>query len=233
MTQVADRPVMRQRELAVVAGCFLTYGAIFFDRLVPLYLVVLIAGDLGAPTAAQGTLALLIGLGWAASMPLLRVTTGRVDDRTRVVGGVTLAAVLGFASAGSGSSAASVVLRGLGGITAAGSDTVPPRWAVFGILLLCGVAMGSLPLMISIVPAEAVATGDVGRALLAPIAVGEIVGSAALPLAAGAAAIPLGFPVVVTLTALGVIGLVPISMLLRPMDPGGGARPGDVGGACG
>ena len=51
------------RELATVAGSFLTYGSMFFNRLAPLHVVALIATELGVPSAAEGTLALLIGLG--------------------------------------------------------------------------------------------------------------------------------------------------------------------------
>jgi hypothetical protein len=41
----------RGGEVATVGGAFFTYGAIFFDRLAPLYLVALIAQDLGLPAA--------------------------------------------------------------------------------------------------------------------------------------------------------------------------------------
>lgn len=394
----------------MVAGCFFTYGAIFFDRLAPLYLLGFISADLGVPTAAEGTLALLIGLGWAAAMPIVRVTSGRVDDRTRLLAGVAVAALCSLASAGAGSWLVFVVLRGLGGIASgsaspaitaltfiaapahrrgldlgivqsatrivgslvspvavtavavaagwrpavvlsaallgvgalvvrlavpgggqrpgsassadpfalhpggrrntalctvacvllltwltvwsqsaiplvrawldvgpdaagrlvglfgigsgaaallvplisdrlgrrgalaigsllggvggiaigvlAGAGAQPARPAVVGLLLLCGVSMGGLPLVISIIPAEAVASGDVGRALLGPIAFGEIVGAAALPAAVAVAAIPLGLPAVVALTSAGVMGLIPISILLRPLDQAEGpARP--------
>ncbi len=397
----------RARELSVIAGCFFTYGAIFFDRLAPLYLVGFIAQDLGVPTTAQGTLALLIGLGWAAAMPILRATAGRIDDRTRVVGAAMFAGLCSLASAAAGSWVVFVLLRGLGGVAAgsgspaitgitfatapaprrgsylgivqsatrivgslvspvvvtavtvavgwrpaivvsgalllvgavvtrvavpggslrhgsrpraepfslrpggrrntalctvacvllltwltvwsqssvplvrswldlgpdaagrlvglfgvgsgaaallvplvsdwlgrrgalavgsllggaggvavgslAATGTVPPRAAVVSLLLLCGVSMGGLPLVISIIPAEAVATGDVGRALLGPIAWGEVVGAAALPAAVAAAAVPLGLPAVILLTGAGVIGLVPISVLLRPLAHAEGA----------
>jgi MFS family permease len=398
------------RELAVVAGSFFTYGAIFFDRLAPLYLVGLIARDLGVPSAAEGTLALLIGLGWAAAMPMLRATTGRVDDRTRVVVASVLAGIASLASAAVGGWVLFVALRGLGGLAAgsgspavtsivfaaaplqrrgldlgivqsstrivgslispvvvtavavaagwraaiaasavlllggavvtlvtvpgrgspndlgttsaafslrpggrwniglctvgcvmllawltvwsqssvqlvrswlgvgpdeagrlvglfgvgsglaalivpissdrigrrralalasilggvgaialaslAATATVPPLWAVVSVLLLCGVAMGGLPLVISLIPAESVAEGDVGRALLAPIALGEIVGAAALPALAAVVASRLGLPAVMALVGAGVLSLAVISALLRPLDPVEGAAAG-------
>ena len=91
--------------------------------------------------------------------------------------------------------------------------------------MLAGSAMGGLPLCISIMPAETVASGDVGRAVAVPIAGGEVVGSAALPALAAWAATALGRPVVLMLGAGGVLSLVLLSRLLRPLDPasdGGG-----------
>jgi MFS family permease len=394
-------PTGRGGELTTVAGTFLAYGAVFFDRLAPLYLVALIARDLGVPSAYEGTLALLIGLGWAAAMPLVRGTSGRYSDRNRIVVGAVVAAAFGALSAAAGGWVVFVLLRGIGGLAAAtgapaatslvfaaapahrrgldlgivqsstrivgsliapivvtvvavqagwrtamivsagllllsalllawavpegrpsarpqpastpyallpggqrnvvlctvacvlllawltvwsqsavplvqgwltvdadaagrlvgwfgvgsgiaallvplSSDrigrraalatgaglggaggmavgmlatagAVPPRPVVIALLLLAGVAMGGLPLVISIVPAEAVASGDVGRALTGPIAGGEILGAAALPAAAAAAAVPLGLGTVVAITAGGVLALTLVSALLRPL----------------
>jgi hypothetical protein len=87
------------------------------------------------------------------------------------------------------------------------------------ILFLGGVAMGGLPLVISIIPAEAVASGDVARALTGPIAGGEILGAATLPLVAAAAAVPLGPATVLAITAAGVLAVAMISGFLRaPID---------------
>lgn len=94
----------------------MAYGAVFFDRLAPLVLVSVIARDFQVPSAADGTRALLVGLGWAAAMPILRATTGRVDDRTRVVVASMLCGLAGIASAAAGSWAVFVLLRGLGGL---------------------------------------------------------------------------------------------------------------------
>ena len=66
-----------------------SYGSISFDRLAPLYLVALSPRDLGVPSAAEGTLAPMIGFGWALAMPIVRTTTGRFDDRSRIAAAAT------------------------------------------------------------------------------------------------------------------------------------------------
>lgn len=391
------------REIATVAGSFLTYGSLFFDRLAPLYLVALIAIDLGVPSAAEGTLALFIGLGWAAAMPVVRATTGRFDDKTRIAVAAVASATFSLLSATATGWLWFIALRGLGGIAAgsgspaftslmftvaparrrglemgvvqastriigslvapivvtavtvvygwrqamtvsalllmasvvvfllavpgghrrpgskspmegfawreggrrhmvlcavgcimllawlniwsqssvslvgswldlsadeagrrvglfgvgsgigalllpiasdrigrrpaiaigavlgggagiatgafAALEIIPPGWIIVSVILLCGVAMGVLPLTISIVPAEAVASGDRARALLIPIAAGEILGAALLPVLAGAMAAPFGHAVVVGLSGAAVFGLVIVSVLLRPLGP--------------
>lgn len=398
----ADTPRARRGgEIATVAGAFVAYGSIFFDRLAPLYLVALIAQDLGVPSAYEGTLALLIGLGWAAAMPLVRASSGRLGDRDRVITGAVVAGLLGIASAGAGGWVAFLAFRGFGGMAAASGSpaatalvfaaapprrrgldlgillsstrlvgslvspvvvtavtvaagwrtamvvsgvvllagaallalavpgeprtvrsgraavtfawlpdgrrnvtlctvacvvllawltvwsqssvplvqrwlvvdadaagrlvslfglgagaasllvplwsdrigrrvafaaavvtggagglavgvlaahgTTPPRPVAAAFLVLAGVAMGGLPLVISIIPAEAVATGDVARALVGPIAGGEVLGSAALPTLAAILAVPLGHGAVVAGAATGVLGLVTVAALLRPV----------------
>jgi MFS family permease len=394
----------RGGEAATVAASFVAYGAVFFDRLAPLYLVALIAADLGVPSAYEGTLALLIGLGWAAAMPVVRATSGQLGDRDRILLAAVVSALLGLASAAAPGWVVFVALRGLAGLAAASgapaitslvfsssppsrrgldlgivqsstrivgslvapvvvtavtvsagwrpaivvsavlvlvgavtllvtvprggaprrrrvatdhayalhpggrrnvvlctlacvlllawltvwsqssvpliqgwlgvdadaagrlvgwfgvgsgvaallvpivsdrvgrrgalaagsaiggsgglvagvlaaTGAVPPRAVVVTVLFAAGVAMGGLPLVISIVPAEAVASGDVGRALTGPIAGGEVFGSAALPAAAAVLAVPLGLAVVVAISAAGVLGLVVLSALLRPLEP--------------
>ncbi len=391
------------REFATVASSFLTYGSVFFDRLAPLYLVALIASDLGVPSAAEGTLALLIGLGWALAMPVVRATAGRFDDRTRILAAVVVSAGFSLLSATATSWLWFIVLRGVGGIAAgsgspvftslmftvappsrrglelgivqastriigslaapivvtavtvaygwrqamvvsallllasvvvfvlavpggrtrpgsataqerfvwrkggrrhmllctlgcivllawlniwsqssvglvegwlqvsadeagrrvglfgigsgigalaipilsdrvgrrsaialgailgggggvavgvmAGLEVVPAGWIIGLAILLCGVAMGNLPLTISIVPAEAVASGDRARALLIPIAAGEILGAALLPVIAAVLAAPFGYPVVVAAAGGAVCSMLIISVLLRPLGP--------------
>lgn len=392
-------------ETATVAGAFLLYGSVFFDRLAPLYLVGLVAADLGVPSAAEGTLALCIGLGWAVAMPLVRATTGRWSDRSRILVAAGLGGTISLVSATAGGWVVFVLLRGLGGLAAgsgapavtslvfsaapedrrgrdlgivqsstrllgslvspvvvtavavaagwraaiatsgavlllggvllallvparrgggvvvgttrhdfayrpggrrnvvlctvgcglllgwltiwsqssvaivrdwlavgpdaagryvglfgvgaaagallvpvvsdrigrrtalalagalggggglalgamAAADWRPPSVVVWVVLVLAGAAMGGLPLCISIVPAETVASGDVGRALTIPIAGGEIIGSATLPAVAAWAATRLGRPTVLMLGAAGVLVLLVLARLLIPLDDG-------------
>lgn len=389
-----------RNEVATVSGAFLLYGSVFFDRLAPLYLVGLVAADLGVPSRVEGTLALCIGLGWAAAMPLVRSTSGRWPDRTRILVAAGVGGTLSLLSAAAGGWLLFIVLRGLGGLAAASgapsvtalvfgsapadrrgrdlgivqsstrllgslvspvvvtavavasgwraaivtsgvvllvgavvlallvppapggalgrpghrpfsyrhegrrnvllcaigcglllgwltiwsqssvallrtwldvgpdlagryvglfgfgaataallvpvvSDRIgrraalalagivggggglalgamaaagvrPPLVVVWAALFLAGTAMGGLPLCISIVPAESVATGDVGRALTGPIFTGEVVGSAALPAVAAWAAASVGRPAVLMAGATGVLALLVIAWLLRP-----------------
>ena len=124
------------RELPTVTGTFLAYGALFFDRLAPLYLVALIADDLPVSRDSQGTLALAIGLGWAGSMVLARWASSRWGNRHRILAAAAGVALLGVASAAVTSWIAFVVLRGLGGllagtaapaVTALSFAAAPPR----------------------------------------------------------------------------------------------------------
>lgn len=398
-------------EARAVAGLFVAYGAIFFDRLAPLYLVAMIASDLGVPSAAQGTVALLIGLGWATAMPLSRLASGRWSDRRRILVAAIGAAVCGVASALAPGWLALIALRGLGGVCAGtaapavtslafaatpahrrgldvglvqsstrllgslaspavvtavalavdwraalvtsalvlvggaltllavvgpqptpaprrdasasaklafhpggrrnmvlsavacvlllfwitsysqsavplvqqwlavnadvagrivggfglgagvaavvvpiASDRVGRRMALAAaaligglgglglalaagaglalsttaaavLVVLGGVAMGGLPLVISIVPAEGVARGDVGRALLVPIASAELIGSASLPAIAAAVAAEIGPATVLGVSAAAVLAVVAVSAALEPLEPRSAARP--------
>lgn len=412
MTPRSREEIGPAREVATIGGAFLTYGSIFFDRLAPLYLVALIARDLGVPSAAEGTLALMIGFGWALAMPIVRTTTGRFDDRSRIAVAAVMSAGCSLASAAAPSWIWFVAFRGLGGVFAGsgspaftslmysvaparrrgldlgivqsstrligsmvapvvvtavavaagwreamvvsalilissvglflltvpggrrrpgaqaakepfawrrggrrnmvlcalgcvillawltiwsqssvtlvegwlgvGADeagrrvglfgigagvgalllpitsdrigrraavaigglvgggagvavgvlaalaVVPPDWVVGTTVLLSGTAMGVLPLTISIVPAEAVASGDRARALVIPISSGEVLGAALLPVFAAVLAVPLGHATVVGLAAAAVLGLVVVSWLLRPLEEeavGGAAGP--------
>jgi hypothetical protein len=110
--------------------------------------------------------------------------------------------------------AATAVVGGFGGLAIglfAAYGVVPPQPIVIATLVLSGVALGALPLVISIIPAEAVASGDVGRSLLWPIATGEVIGAAALPAVAAAAAVGemLKPPLVLSPAALASPGVSP------------------------
>lgn len=387
------------REVPTVAGTFLAYGALFFDRLAPLYLVALIASDLSVSREGQGILALTIGVGWAGSMALARWASGRWGNRRRILVAAAGVSLLGAASALVSGWTAFVILRGLGGLLAGtaapavtalsfaaapahrrGLDlgvvqsstrllgslvspvivtavaaavdwraalltssgfvvvgaialvvlvpTVPPppgdnassatpilhrggcrniwlctassvalvmwlivvsqgggpllqAWLDLGVaeagrllslsgvgawlatlvvplgsdrlgrrgalaasslaggvaglgvaiaasgsaggwltaallMTLSGVAMGGLPLVISIIPAEAIASGDVGRALTAPIIGAELLGGAMLPAVAFAAAARVGLPFVLGIAAVLLLLVTTLSFALRP-----------------
>lgn len=116
----------------VVGGTFLLYGAVFFDRLAPLYLSSTIAQEYGVPRGLEGTLPLAIGVGWAISVLLASRLSGRLTHRHRAILAGVGAAVFGAASLVSGSWLAFVVLRGLGGVLA-GSSAQPVTALVFAV----------------------------------------------------------------------------------------------------
>ena len=86
------------------------------------------------------------------------------------------------------------------------------------LITFSGVAMGGLPLVISIIPAEAVASGDVGRALAAPIIGAEILGGALLPAVALASAGWVGAPAILGVAA-GLLLLVAASSFALRTPP--------------
>lgn len=390
------------REWLTVSVCFTVYGALFLDRLAPLFLVALIARDLGVPSAAEGTLALLIGVGYAAAMPIVRATSGRWRDQPRIRVTMLLTAAIGAMSAAAPGWAVFIVLRGISGLAAGagapainvlvftssrdhrrgrnigivlsstrwvgsfiapivvtavtvatswrialivsaallavstifltrlqdpathgrgrppapatfalhpggrrnlavcavgcsvllawlviwsqsglalfeswldmgparagqtmalfgisagiaslavpyasdrlgrraalqGSSvlggaggvllaimamvgTTPPAWALAAAVLASGVAMGGLPLVLALIPAETVATGDVSRGLLVPIAAAELIGAATMPALAAVLAARMGLASVLGIAAAAVLSFVVLAGLLRPMD---------------
>lgn len=116
------------REVPTVTGTFPVLGSLFFDRLAPLYLVALIAEDLQVSSGQQGLLALTIGLGWAGSLVLARLASGRWGYRRRILVAAAGVSLLGVASAMAGSWTAFIVLRGLGGLLA--GTAAPPITAL-------------------------------------------------------------------------------------------------------
>lgn len=107
-----------------VTAAFLAYGAVFFDRFAPLFLLTAIVVDLPIAPSLRGTLPFALGLGWAIAVLLTRVVAPRVGDRDRLVVALVLAGVFGIASASVESWAVFVVLRGLSGVFA-GSTAQP------------------------------------------------------------------------------------------------------------
>lgn len=120
-----------------------------------------------------------------------------------------------------------LLLASVTGVVVGGTIAVLTAWGIGTVLVavvlvtLAGVAMGGLPLVISLIPAEAVRRGDVGRALSAPIVAAEIVGGALLPLGAFALASVVGLPTVIG-GAAGLLGvLAAASRFLRPPQAAG------------
>ena len=104
---------------------------------------------------------------------------------------------------------------GLGVMIAASGSTGGPL-AAAALMTLSGVAMGGLPLVISIIPAEAVASGDVGRAVTAPIIGAELLGGAVLPAVAFAVAGQVGLPAIFGIAAALLLLVAALSFGLRP-----------------
>jgi hypothetical protein len=76
--------------------------------------------------------------------------------------------------------------------------------------------MGGLPLVISIIPAEAVASGDVGRAVTVPVIGAEALGGAVLPAVALAASGWVGMSAVLGILAALLLLVAALSLALRP-----------------
>lgn len=95
------------------------------------------------------------------------------------------------------------------------TDLALPQPLVAVLFGLAGVAMGALPLVLSIVPAEAVARGDVGQALRVPIVTGELVGGALLPAIALAGWVSEAVSIAVVAAAL--LAASAASLQLRPL----------------
>jgi len=105
-----------ERAAPTVAAAFLAYGAVFFDRLAPLFLLTTILRDLPVTVSLEGTLPLTVGLGWALAVPMTRIAARRLGDRDRLALGLVIAGVLGLASALTTSWLTFVLLRGIAGV---------------------------------------------------------------------------------------------------------------------
>lgn len=125
--------------------------------------------------AAAGRLLAWFGVGSTVAAVLVPSWS----DRSRA----TALVVSSLASAVSGT------VLGLAALTG-----VQPPWLLVGVVLaVAGVGLGGLPLAISVIPADAVADGDVDRAVEVPIIGAELIGGALLPAIAFALVPRLGF----------------------------------------
>lgn len=155
--------------------------------------------DLGV--AEAGRLLSLFGVGaWLATL-VVPLASDRIGRR----GALAVASLVGG-------------VAGLG-VAIAASESAG-GWLTAAVLMtLSGVAMGGLPLVISVIPAEAIASGDVGRALTAPIIGAELLGGAVLPAVAFAAAARVELPLIFGIAAASVLLVAASSFALHSPPP--------------
>lgn len=135
--------------------------------------------------ARAGRLLSMYGLGgWVAALAI-PAASDRLGRRVALV----LASLVGCLG---GLALALPALSGAGGAATVYAAVM---------MALSGVAMGGLPLVVSIIPSEAVSWGDVGQALVGPVVGAEIVGAAIIPSLALIWAARLGAPAVIALGA--------------------------------
>lgn len=163
----------------------------------------MLTGWLDISAAAAGRLLAVFGFGAFAAAALVPALSDRIGRRP---------AILFACGVGGGAGLALGMLAASGALALAGVAAV--------LLGLSGMVLGALPVAASVLPAEAVAGGDVGRSMLAPMVGGEIVGAALVPLlvarfvseSGGAAA-------GVAATALLVLAVVGVAPALRRPQP--------------
>ncbi len=152
--------------------------------------------DLGV--AEAGRLLSLFGVGaWLATL-VVPLTSDRLGRRLALAASSLIGGAAGL------------------GVTIAANGPAGGWFTAAALMALSGVAMGGLPLVISIIPAEAIASGDVGRALTVPIVGAEIFGGALLPAVALAAAGQVGTPDVLGAAAVLVLSVAVLSLALSP-----------------
>jgi predicted MFS family arabinose efflux permease len=153
----------------VVAG-FLLYGALFTDRLAPLFLAERIGRSFDVGGAALGLLPFAIALGWTLGLAAGRLSSRWLTLRQRVVVGTFLTAAASCASALAPTYVVFLLLRLLGGVAA---NVVSPA-----LIALC---------------VRAVAADRRGTALGVVQSSTRITGSFLAPIALTAAVVPFGW----------------------------------------
>lgn len=155
---------------------------------------------LGIDVATSGRV--LAGFGVGSTIAVLGVSAW--SDRSRaaaLAGSATAAGLAGMAV----------------GLTAMAGTTLPLP-VVTVLLAVAGLGLGTMPMAISVLPADAVAAGDVDRAVELPIISAELLGGALLPAAALTFATTVGFEVVLVVcgAAFLVLAAAGASVLRRP-----------------
>lgn len=199
----ALRPGGRRRIVASAVACTLLVGwlMVFSQSAVPI-----VADWLDVGAAEAGRVAGLFGVGGAVATLLLPASSDRIGRGAALALGSGVGGAAGLA---------------LAVMSAAGF--APPVWVAGATVLAAGVALGALPLVLSVIPGEAVARGDPGRATAWPIATGEVLGGALVPATVAAAAVHVGPPVAVGAVAAGALLLTALAPALRPAPPARGA----------
>lgn len=183
----------------VVLGTVATVAALAWMTVLAQNGLPMLTGWLDVSPTAAGRLLSAFGVGAFAAAVLIPALSDRIGRRPAVLLACGAGGAAGLAL---GTLAASGALA-LAGVAAA-------------LLVVSGSVLGALPVAASVLPAEAVAGGDVGRSMLAPMVGGEILGAALVPLvvarfvsdAGGAAA-------GVVATALLVLAVVAVAPFLR------------------
>ncbi len=124
-----------------------------------------------------------------------------------------------------GRRAGQMVTLGAGAVAGTGIATLAAAEtgsaAAFPLLLLGGAAMGGLPMALSLIPADTVASGDRGRAMVIPALAAEVVGGGLAPAGLTAFAAQVG-PIGPIAVAAGLLGVAALgSSFLAAMPTGG------------
>lgn len=104
--------------IRTVAGGFLLYGALFTDRLAPLFLAERIGIHFDVEVAALGLLPFAIAVGWTVGLGAGRLAGRRLSLRQRLWVGGSITALAGLASVLAPSYAVFLTIRLLGGVGA-------------------------------------------------------------------------------------------------------------------
>lgn len=111
-------PVAARRGLRTVAAGFLLYGALFTDRLAPLFLAERLGRAFGVDVSALGLLPLAISAGWLLGLGAGRLVGRHISLPQRLVVGTCVTTVAGVASVFAPNFVVFLLLRTLGGIGA-------------------------------------------------------------------------------------------------------------------
>jgi predicted MFS family arabinose efflux permease len=181
--------------LQPVIGLHLLFGMAFFDRFAPLFLLLMITGDLGAPPRRLGLLAGAIGLGWAAASLVSRFGLERLPMRRRLV----------IAFLGSGVFSLLSVLSG--------------SWTTFVLLRFVGAAIaGTCVGPISVLTVGAVARGRDGSAIGFVYSATRLFGNFLAPVVVTSIAVMFGWRAALAVSATLMLAVLAIGLAITPPE---------------